>query len=161
VNAPVPPVIVDPPPPLPPLPPLPGGVVIGPETFTVDGTVTGPYSAVVDGLRVRIVDKNVGGDVVLIEATTSNGGAYQATFNNTSLQQRRKQRPDLQARVFAGETFLGASEVRYNASNQETLNILLTEPAASALSSEHETVTKAISTYFIGKPGDLQETDER
>jgi len=95
-------------------------------------------------LRVRIVDKNVGDDVLLAEAISGEDGAYQATFTDANLRERGKARPDLQARVFSGEKFLGASEVRYNASNRETLNVLLDRKASAALRSEHETLTSAM-----------------
>jgi hypothetical protein len=52
-------------------------------------------------------------------------------FTIADLRQRGKQRPDLQARAFGGETFLGASDVRYEASSRGTLNILLTERASA------------------------------
>lgn len=130
-------------------------------TFQVEGKVASRISAGVGGLRVRIVDKTVGDDVQLAEAVTDEGGAYQATFASADLRQRGKQQPDLQARAFAGETFLAASDVRYNASNHETLNVLLDEKAASALRSEHETLTGALASHFKGKLADLKETDDR
>ena len=101
-------------------------------TFEVEGQVVSRVSAAVGGLRVLIVDKTVGDDELLREAVTDEGGAYQATFTGAGLRRRGKDRPDLQARVFADDTFLGASEVRYNASNRETLNVLLTEEATAA-----------------------------
>ncbi|MGH8472075.1 MAG: peptidoglycan-binding domain-containing protein, partial [Gammaproteobacteria bacterium] len=130
-------------------------------TFTVQGKVVSRLRAGVGGLRVEIVDKNVGNDVPLAEAATDDEGGYCATFNVTDLRQRGKQRPDLQARAFAGETFLDASKVCYNASNRETLDVLLTEKAASSLPSEHETLTGALSGHFGGSLRDLQETDDR
>ena len=129
--------------------------------FEVKGKVASRLRAGVGGLRVEIVDKNVGEDVRLGEAATDDGGAYQATFPITGLQERCKQRPDLQARAFTGETFLGASEVRYNASDRETLNILLTDEASSALASEHETLIGALTARCRGSLRDLQETDDR
>ncbi|MGH9958284.1 MAG: peptidoglycan-binding domain-containing protein, partial [Pyrinomonadaceae bacterium] len=118
--------------------------------FAVEGKVVIRGRAGVDGLRVEIVDKNVGKDVRLAEAVTDDVGAYRATFSIAYLHERGKQWPDLQARVFAGEIFLGASEVRYNASSRETLNVLLTEMAASALASEHETLVGALSAHCRG-----------
>lgn len=130
-------------------------------TFTVEGKVASRFRAGVGGLRVEIVDKNVGMDVPLSEAMTDDSGAYRRTFTITDLRQRGKQRPDLQARAFVGETPLGASEVRYNASNRETLNVLLTEEAVSALASEYETLTSTLSAYFKGSLRDLKEKDDR
>jgi len=136
------------------------GAVPGPEVFTVDGKVASINRAGVGGLRVQIVDKNVCNDQDLTETITNDDGAYQAAFKAASLQKLGKQRPDLQARVFAGQKFLAASEVRYNASNQETLNVLLTQETSSALPSEHETLTKALSVHSQGNLADLQETDD-
>lgn len=131
------------------------------EVFTVDGTVISRSRVGVSGLRVVIVDKNVGEDVHLKETVTDERGDYQVTFPITGLKDRCKQRPDLQARVFSGATFLGASEVRYNASNRETLSILLTTEADSALPSEHETLVDALTSHCRRSLGDLQETDDR
>ena len=129
--------------------------------FTVQGKVVSRLRAGVGGLRVVIVDKNVGNDVQLADAATDDEGGYCATFNVTDLVQRGKRRPDLQARVSAGRTFLGASKVCYNASNRETLNVLLSDQAGSALPSELETLTSALSTHFEGNLRDLKESDER
>src|SRR6266540_964982 len=130
-------------------------------TFQVDGRVSSRTSAGVGGLRVQIVDKTVGADVQLAEAVTAESGEYNAAFTGASLRERGKERPDLQARVFAGESLLAASEVRYNASNRETLNIMLDEKAAAELQSEHETLTSALSAHFTGRLADLKETDDR
>ena len=40
---------------------------------------------------------------------------------------RNKARPDLQAQVFRGYSLLGASEVRYQAADTETLDMRLAE----------------------------------
>ena len=131
------------------------------ERFSVTGQVRSRDRAGVNGLRVVIADKNVGADVQLAETTTDDRGNYQVRYKLSDLQQRGKQKPDLQARVFAGETFLGASEVRYNASNDETLNVLLPETADSALASEHQSLMRDLSAQFRGNLRDLQETDDR
>ncbi|MGC1376963.1 MAG: Tc toxin subunit A, partial [Anaerolineales bacterium] len=129
--------------------------------FVVAGKVVSRVSAGVDKLRVEVVDKNVGADVPLAETLTAEDGSYQVAFGAAVLQKQRKQRPDLQARAYAGQAFLGASEVRYNATQNETLNVLLPDLAAAALPSEHETLTGALATYFQGNLGDLQESDKR
>ncbi len=130
-------------------------------TFQVEGRVASRVSAAVGGLRVAIVDKTVGEDVLVARTVTYEGGAYQAKFTDAGLRRRGKERPDLQARVFAGDTFLAASDVRYNASNRETLDILLDGQTTAALRSEYETLTGALSSHFGGRLGDLQETDGR
>ncbi|MBC1195383.1 PA14 domain-containing protein,virulence plasmid 28 protein [Microcystis aeruginosa BLCCF158] len=128
---------------------------------TVQGEVRSRNRSGVDGLRVVIVDKNVGADVQLVTTTTDGQGNYQVRYKQSALQQRGKQKPDLQARVFSGEIFLGASEVRYNASTNETLNVLLPETADAALASEHQTLMRDLTAQFKGNLRDLQETDDR
>jgi peptidoglycan hydrolase-like protein with peptidoglycan-binding domain len=127
----------------------------------VKGEVRSLNRAGVNGLRVEIVDKNVGGDVQLVSTTTDERGSYQTRYSLTDIQRRGKQTPDLQSRVFAGEVFLGGSEVRYNASDNETLNVLLPETADAALASEHQTLLNTLSAHFQGNLRDLQETDDR
>ncbi|MBF6650643.1 neuraminidase-like domain-containing protein [Methylobacter sp. BlB1] len=132
------------------------------ETFTVDGKVLSTTRAGVDRLRVVIVDKNIGGDVPLYETVTESGGSYNATFLIKGLKERCKQRPDLQSRVFKDETtYLGASEVRYNATNRETLNIVLAEQASSALASEYETLTSELTDNCHVSLKDLKETEDQ
>src|SRR2546428_3969739 len=129
------------------------GVDITP--YRVEGKVASRVSASVGGLHVVIVDKGVGGDAQFAQATTDDGGAYQATFSDSDVRRRGKAQPDLQARVFAGDAFVGASDVHYNASQHETLNLLLEDQALSALQSEHEVLTGALASQFNGKLGDL------
>lgn len=123
--------------------------------FRVVGRVASDTRAGVGGLRVLVVDKNIGGDVTVFETTTGADGSYQAAFAYAG----QKQQPDLQARVFSGETLLGASEVRYNASNAETLNVLVEAAADTALLTEHETLTGDLAAHFAGNLRDLKETD--
>jgi peptidoglycan hydrolase-like protein with peptidoglycan-binding domain len=140
-----------------------GGDTHSPSETTVSsvsGTVASPDRAGVDGLRVQIVDKNIARDAPLAETLTDDRGHYEVRFPAPSIARPRKARLDLQARVHAGETFLAASEIRYNAGANETLDVLL--PAnASALPSEYETLTRALSAYHDGPLGDLEESDER
>ena len=86
---------------------------------------------------------------------------FPGNLRRRRLRRRGKAQPDLQARVFAGDPFLGASDVHYNASQDETLNVLLDDKAASALRSEYEVLTSALASQFKGKLGDLKETDEQ
>jgi hypothetical protein len=130
-------------------------------TFQVEGRVASRVSAGISGLRVRVVDKAVGEDVPLAEDDTDEDGAYQVRFTDAEIRRRGKERPDLQARVFSGETFLAASEVHYNASTRETLNVLLDKTAAPALRSEHETLTTSLHRHSSGRLGNLKEEDGR
>ena len=131
------------------------------KPYQVEGKVASRVSADVGGLRVVIVDRGVGGDVPLAETHTAEGGAYQVTFSDSEVRRRGKAQPDLQARVFAGDVFLGTSDVHYNATQHETLNVLLEDKVASALRSEHELLTSVLASQFTGKLRDLKETDEQ
>jgi hypothetical protein len=127
-------------------------------TYQVGGVVSCAVSSAVGGLHVSIVDKNVAGDIELANATTGDLGAYSASFDDAELKERKKALPDLQARVFAGETFLGASAVRYNASKQQALDVVLAGNALHSLRSEYEALGAALTPYYQGKLGDLKET---
>jgi hypothetical protein len=128
-------------------------------TYQVNGRVASRASASVAGLLVQIVDKAVEGDAELAQATTDDQGIYTATFSTDVVAKRGKTHPDLQARVLSGRTFLGASEIHYNASLTETLNVVLDDAAASALRSEHEALTLALGSQFKGNLRDLKESD--
>jgi hypothetical protein len=131
------------------------------ERFVVDGTVTHPSRAGVGGLRVRIVDKNVGRDTALAEAVTGSRGEYTAIFTADIRTMLGKDRPDLQARVYSpdGASFLGGSNVCYNAAAHEILNVPLPEQAAAALPSEYETLLESLATQYQGDLTDLKESD--
>jgi peptidoglycan hydrolase-like protein with peptidoglycan-binding domain len=132
-----------------------------PPTSTVSGRVYSTQRAGVGGLRLQVVDKNAGPDVLLAEGTTSERGAYSINYSTAMLVQQSKSAPDLQVRALAGNTQLGASEVRYGASPNETLDIVVPDSSAAALASEHETLTGAIAAHFTGKLADVQESDQR
>jgi hypothetical protein len=130
-----------------------------PGTYSVSGTVTSPDRAGVGVLTVLLVDRNVGGFTQLASTKTDARGHYAVTFPATALPAGKAQ-PDLQARVVLQDTLLGASEIRYNASLEETLNVTL--PAQSkGLPSEHETLTGALVAYYSGNLRDLQESGDR
>jgi hypothetical protein len=80
-------------------------------TYQVGGVVSCAVRTAVGGLHVSIVDKNVTGDIELASATTGDLGAYSASFDDAELKTAKKTLPDLQARVFAGETFLEILDV--------------------------------------------------
>src|SRR5215208_3016167 len=126
-----------------------GGAESG-EVYTVVGTVTCPDRAGVGGLYVEIVDKNVERDVLLAHTLTDERGRYQARFSEL----HGKTQPDLQARVWASDAadaaFLGESDVRYNATNDETLDVELRANSA-ALPSEYETLTGALTERYEGQ----------
>jgi hypothetical protein len=131
-------------------------------TYTVTGRVTSPDSASIGGLIVQLVDKAAGPDLPLGVMTTDATGHYKisVSISSATLQSRLKGQPDFQVRVSVGQTFLAASKVRYNASTSETLDVVL-PPNIAALASEYETLAGAIAVNYSGRPGDLQENDER
>jgi hypothetical protein len=105
------------------------------RTYQVFGKVLSPASASVSELQVRMVDKGVGdlSDAQLASAVTDADGAYQASFDDGVLQQRKKTGFDLQARLFSGVTFLGASEVRYDPPATVPLDVILPEKTTVSL----------------------------
>ena len=125
----------------------------------MSGRVSSPNSASIAGLRVQIVDRNVGQDVPLAETVTDIHGRYRVSFVARTAPKEKAQL-DLQARVLSREAVVGASDVRYDATAEETLNIVL--PAGTAaLATEHEALIGAVSRSFKGPLHELQETRER
>jgi hypothetical protein len=122
-------------------------------TYRVVGRVASAASIAVNGLRVRLVDKNIGGDTLLAEVDTNADGAYRAELAYAG----DKKRPDLQVYAFRGETLLGSSTVHYNATNVETIDVLVQETAQAALATEHETLVNELAAHFKGKLSDLKE----
>lgn len=129
--------------------------------YVVDGRVASRTSAAVAGLTVRVFDRAVGGDMQLAETKTERRGSYEASFPLGFVRRRGKDAPDLQVRVFDGERLLGASSVRYDASQHETIDVLLDEKSSKALASEFDALHDAIGDHYVGSLADLEETDER
>lgn len=128
--------------------------------YSVQGSVTSPDRGGVGGLRVQIVDKNIAVDIPLAETATDDLGRYDVRFVVSVMRKGRKKLPDLQALAYAGKDLLAASEIRYNATVKEVLNVDL--PAASAaLPSEYETLTSTLVKHLKGQLKDLQESKER
>lgn len=131
------------------------------KNINIEGKVASRSRAGVGGLRVVIVDKNVGDDNRIIETSTGGDGSYHIILETSALQKLGKRRPDLQAQAFTENTLLGVSDIHYNASEHETLNVLLPEEADAALPSEYDTLTEEISANYKGNLRDLKESDER
>ena len=134
-------------------------------TFTVQGSVSSPVSAAVSGLPVRIVDKNIGGDVVSATGQTGAGGAFSFSIivGPPILKARLKSAPDLQAQVLAAganeaATVIASSAVALAAKSPLTLNIAL-PASATGLKSEYETLAASLSTIYGGRLKDLKESD--
>ncbi|MFJ6604901.1 neuraminidase-like domain-containing protein [Streptomyces lydicus] len=129
------------------------------DSYCVTGLVASPELGGIAGLGVLITDRNVGADVTLAETTTDEHGYYTATFSVGSVCGRTKDRPDLQVRVLAGGETLATSEVRYDASPQERLDVVLPEGSAG-LPSEFDALASAMAAHVDGHLGDLREDDE-
>ena len=106
------------------------GALNSSHAFEVSGRVYSADRAGVGGLRVQVVDKNAGPDVLLAEGTTDDAGKYTLSYSTAQVIERGKSAPDIQVRVLSGEVLLGASEVRYNATPGETLDVLLPATAS-------------------------------
>jgi Neuraminidase-like domain/Salmonella virulence plasmid 28.1kDa A protein len=129
--------------------------------FTVTGKVFSRVRVGVGVLPVQIFDKNVGGDELVAEVTTDAQGIYHATFTVPNVNSGVKQFPDLQARVVLKEKLLGVSEIRYNASSNENLTVILNDQSADALPSEYETLKLALSTHVKGTLAGLKEDENQ
>jgi Neuraminidase-like domain/Putative peptidoglycan binding domain len=140
-------------------------VLLRMATFAVTGNVTSAVSAGLNGLSVRLVDKNVGGDVILASATTGAAGAYSfsVVVGPPTLRARFKSAPDLQTQVIEltdGQVakIVAVSPVVISAKSPLVLDIALPNDAMS-LPSEYETLTLSLSNLYAGKLRDLKEND--
>jgi hypothetical protein len=133
-----------------------------PNPYVVTGSVVAFGSPSVGGLALTLVDRNVGGDIVVAQGSTGPAGEYtiEADINLEALKQRMKTVPDLQVQVLVGGVVVARSQVIYQASHTEQIDVGL--PAGTTgLVSEYETVLAAISSVYPGPLDQLQENDER
>jgi Neuraminidase-like domain len=144
-------------PPKGPGPAEPGAVEPG-TVFTVTGRALSQVLPGVAGLSVQLVDKNVGGDVVLGTTQTKPDGSYafSQTISDAYLAGHSKTRPDLQVQVSAGNVQFGSSSVRYSAPTSISLDVVL-PVNAPGLPSEYETLTANLAAVYTGSLGDLKE----
>jgi hypothetical protein len=110
---------------------------------------------------LRLVDKNVGGDVVLVSGQSASDGGFtlSAEISPRTLAARHKSSPDLQVQVMIGDSINASSIVRYNAGVSEELDVIL--PAGTALPSEYETLVAAVAQHYAGSLADLVESDSQ
>ena len=136
--------------------------VAGTDVYVITGLVSSPSSAAVGGLPLRLADKNVGQDVMLAKSATNAAGefTFQVQVPLKMLEERHKARPDLQVQVLHGDIVVASSVVRYDASNDETLDVAL-PPGLTVLPSEYETLTANIGLHYAGSLSELREGDER
>jgi hypothetical protein len=131
-----------------------------PPSFVVSGRVYSTERAGIGGLQIQVIDRNVGGDITLAEGVSDDAGSYRLSYPLDKITQQGKIVPDIQVRVAEGTTVLGVSEVRYDATPDETLDIVLPVTATSALLTEHAALTGAIARHYTGRLADLQESAE-
>ena len=164
-NAPVQPIREPPTVPAPVVPPpqdtVPDGTdAVDATRYTVTGTVSG--TPAVAGLALRLVDKNVGGDVPLVGGTTDRGGGFllSATIPVEVLAARHKSAPDLQVQVLVNGNVAASSAVRYNAPAVTTLDVVIA-PDTPGLASEYEALTADLAALYPGSLAGLEENGGR
>jgi peptidoglycan hydrolase-like protein with peptidoglycan-binding domain len=135
------------------------------STFVVSGHVTSAVSAGLGGLSVRLVDKNVGSDVVLATAATDAAGAFNLSvvIGPPTLKTRSKVAPDLQTQVAdpgdgPAVKIVAVSPVAISAKSPLVLDIALPNDAAG-LPSEYETLIASVALIYAGRLKDLKEND--
>jgi hypothetical protein len=131
------------------------------KRYTVTGTVRSPDRAGVGGLRVVIVDRQIDRSIKLGKTHTDLTGAYAVHFSALGLAESKcnKTKPDLQARVYVGDTLLATSATRYNATQNEVLDVMLPDNAV-ALQSEWESLIAALDPHCIDL-ANLHESGDR
>jgi hypothetical protein len=127
--------------------------------FIVRGRVVSAASASVDGLGVRVVDRDIGGVQAVVETRTDAAGNYSASYSPEELRNGRKPHADVQVQVLVGEQVVASSVVRYNAGDDEEIDVLL--PTDINLASEFDTLRTAIGRVYDGPLQELRESDGR
>jgi len=131
---------------------------VDPSTYTVSGIVSG--TPAVSDLALRLVDKNVGGDVPLVNGTTDRSGGFllSATIPVEVLAARHKSAPDLQVQVLVNGSVAASSAVRYNAPVVISLDVVV--PADTpGLASEYEALTADLAALYPGSLAGLEENN--
>ena len=136
-------------------------LLVGASTFVVSGRVTCAVSAAVSGLTVRLVDKNVGGDVSITSTSTDASGRYNIStvLGPRLLWTRSKKAPDFQTQVIRAQAngaiqIVAVSPVAIGAPSPLTLDIVLPDDTTD-LPSEYETLTASLTTLYTGRLKDL------
>jgi peptidoglycan hydrolase-like protein with peptidoglycan-binding domain len=126
---------------------------------TVSGVVAAPARGTIPELTVVVSDRSLRREDVLATTQTDAEGRYVATYLLSAVQARGKAAPDLVVSVQSGQTTLGTSQVRYDASAAEVIDVLLDADPAG-LVSEHQAISHAVAAHFAGGLQDLREDDE-
>lgn len=118
------------------------GVVEAAVSYTVQGTVSSSSGTSIAGLRVKIIEKRMNGENLLTEANTSASGNYSTSFQGNS--------PiNIGAQVYNGQTLLGSSEIHYNASRREIINVKInTQPVSRP--SFFDDIINSVTSFVSG-----------
>ncbi len=133
------------------------------DRLIVRGRVVSEAQSGLPDLRVVAVDKNIGQDAILGEATSGAGGAYEIAYEPAALRERGKDRADLQVQVFApegGDGPLALSDVRYDAGSPAIIDVQVPSgqlPRAA----EFARLTGAVRAHVPDSLAALQEDDQR
>ena len=100
-------------------------MIAPPRSYLVSGCVYSKDRGGTGGLRIEVVNRNGAGGVVLAETTTDDTGRYSVSFTPHTTTRQETSAPNIQVRVSDGATMLGASKMRYNATPEETLDVVL------------------------------------
>ena len=138
-----------------------GGVVDPATPFHVRVTVTSPVPAAVAGLRVELFDRRLGGDALLDDDTTDAAGVCNLSFPCATLLKQGRDKPDLIAKVSAGDRLLANSALLVDAEDGARLEVRLPESARSALRSETEALAGELWPLTGGAFKNLREDGER
>ena len=97
--------------------------------FIVRGQVTYASSKNASGLTVRAYDRDLRSEELLDAAKTDAQGAYQISYTADKFKRAEKGTADLVVRVYdAKEKVLAASPVRFNAGNNEVVDLVVPDP---------------------------------
>ena len=137
------------------------GVVDPAVPFHVRVTVTSPVPAAVAGLRVALFDRRIGGDAPLDHDTTDAAGICNLSFPRAALLKQGRDRPDLIAKVSAGDRVIASSVLLVDAPDGAHLEVRLPESARPALRSETESLVSELLSLTDGSFKNLREDGER
>lgn len=119
------------------------GVVEAAVSFTVQGTVSSSSGLSVAGLRVKIIEKRTNGENLLTETNTNTSGNYSTSFQgNLPI--------NIGAQVYnSQQTLLGSSEIHYNASRREIINVRINAQDVSK-PSIFDGIIKTVTSFVSG-----------
>lgn len=132
---------------------------MAPSIYTVRGKVANANGVAGDNIRVIAYSRKISADTALTDAIVGKDGSYELSFPESA---DFINGPDLQlhaVNMVTGEV-LSKSDVRYNASTEETIHVLLPEQSAPGVS-EFQSVVNDLVPHMTGIPfSALTETDD-